>query len=115
MGDLRWDWDEVRVVCKKHDEESFIQLHGLLGALALLIAQYGWPNLAYDWERAGAWDIVRQYMRGTDRIRFDTLIPYEQGKSGTYAYPTLVDDYRNEFEYVYHKKPRPRVGTERLD
>jgi hypothetical protein len=115
MSDLRYDWAEVHKVYEDFQEESFIALHGLLGALALLIARYEWPKLDFTAERTQSWCTVRRQLKGDDRIRFDTLIPYEQGRSGTYAYPTLVDDYRNEFEYVYHKKPRPLVGTERLD
>lgn len=114
MTDFRYDWDEIREVYENDAEESFIAMHGLLGALALLIAQYGWPKTDFAGERTQRWWSVRRCLKGDDRIRFDTLIPYEQGQAGTYAYPTLVKDYRDEFNYVYHKTPRPRVDTERL-
>lgn len=115
MNDLRYDWDEVHKVYEDRQEEIFIQKNGLLGALALLISEYNWPKLGFELGRATAWCSVRRCLCGSDRIRFDTLIPYEQGKAGTYAYPTLVNDYRDEFHYVYNKKPRPLIGTARLE
>lgn len=115
MSDLRYDWQEIDDMYKSGGEKDFIAMHGLLGALAILIATYD----AHETDCSklnleDQWRSVRRCLYGDDRIRFDTLIPYEQGRAGTYAYPTLVKDYAAEFNYVYRKTPRPRVDTERL-
>jgi hypothetical protein len=115
MNDFRYDWDEVHKVYEDRQEEIFIQMNGLLGALALLISEYNLQYLGNEFGHATTWRCVRRCMCGADRIRFDTLIPYSQGAAGTYKYPTLLQDYEDEFNYVYNKKPRPLIGTARIE